>query len=672
MNESKLREIMDDLSIKIVHKNHRGWLVSKCPFAEFLHENGTDHNPSFFVKVENEGYSAFNCFSGDTELVTREGVKRFDVCKPLECILAPDGKWVQSDVKSYGRQRIWELRVTRNRVTRTIRTTEGHRWFTQKQVGRKISQKITSRLRKGDRLLGENRSGFQGSDLCADGVAHGIVYGDGSNNLEGKSVVCLFGEKMVLLDVLKKSTFFRRSSHVPDGKYAGMPEHVRVVLDANHLKELPVVSDFPDHYLAGFFAGYLATDGHVCEGVVQFTSSKVTDLLWIRDACCLLGISTFTIKSQMRKGYGLVETPSYNMGIVRSTLNETLFVRPDQRQLFAKRSNSYERVHWNVVSVEATDDFENVYCCEVPDYAAFTLAEGIVTGNCYSCHQRGNIRTLVMRLGHYREERYNRIATKVSMAETPDKFGDYEDLRAEIDSNKDAVPLEDSEVYLRMYPLAWEDKEARKYLAGRNITQEACELLDMRYDPEAERIIYPVYDNDRKLYGFTGRTILEPHLWHDQRYKKIKDYAGLRKEKLILGEQLIDANDLKPIIVVEGLIALAVLVSRGVTKYAHPVATMGAHLSETQRDILTSYSREVIMCYDMDAAGDAGLLGAMEPDGGRRDDGALALLGGEVPVTVALYPEGVDDVDEFTDKHVAEIFAEGGRIDAAEFISLAN
>ena len=54
-------------------------------------------------------------------------------------------------------------------------------------------------------------------------------------------------------------------------------------------------------------------------------------------------------------------------------------------------AQSFERTRWSVVSVEETDEFEEVFCAHVPGFHAFTLADNIVTGNCFGCGWNGDI-----------------------------------------------------------------------------------------------------------------------------------------------------------------------------------------------------------------------------------------------------------------------------------------
>jgi len=63
MNETSLRSLLNKLSITPLSVTAAGWMVCRCPFAFITHRSGNDESPSFTIKIEDNGLSAFNCFS---------------------------------------------------------------------------------------------------------------------------------------------------------------------------------------------------------------------------------------------------------------------------------------------------------------------------------------------------------------------------------------------------------------------------------------------------------------------------------------------------------------------------------------------------------------------------------------------------------------------------------
>lgn len=275
-----------------------------------------------------------------------------------------------------------------------------------------------------------------------------------------------------------------------------------------------------------------------------------------------------------------------------------------------------------------------------PSFNVKVNDEGYSGFNCFTCKQRGNLSTLISRLGDMRGEEYGKLAIRALVDETPENFKDFDESMDEAAEVQELKPI-DSMIYLRMYPSAWDDRDARKYLEGRGISEKTCSLLDLRFDPDERRILFPVYGHDRSLYGFTGRSILAKEDFPSKKYPKVKDYAGLLKDSMILGEHLIDPT--KPILVVEGLFALAHVIEIGAREYCNPVATMGSFLSDHHLSILVDYDVPIYMLYDNDKAGEYGMFGDETEES---YDGAVNMLKGHVPTFICLYPDDVDDPDE--------------------------
>jgi hypothetical protein len=268
---------------------------------------------------------------------------------------------------------------------------------------------------------------------------------------------------------------------------------------------------------------------------------------------------------------------------------------------------------------------------------------------CFTCHQHGGVRALIAKLGYYRDENLNNLALRAEMKEIPEAFPDYE---AEEEAGFVPAPV-NAALYLAMYPLAWEDEDSRAYLRGRGIGEATAAKMQLRFDPERRRVVFPVFDYRRELYGLAGRSIVPDQL-RSKEVPKVKNYAGLKKEYRLLGEHLID-NDL-PLFVVEGLFALAHIIEIGCCKVCNPVATLGSALSVHQRDIITGYDRATYLCYDDDFAGNQGLFGNFDTktqawEGG----GAIDLLKEHVPTLLCQYPERTGDPDRLTYDELVEM-----------------
>ena len=259
--------------------------------------------------------------------------------------------------------------------------------------------------------------------------------------------------------------------------------------------------------------------------------------------------------------------------------------------------------------------------------------------NCFTCKTHGSIVGLYEKLGAIRGENYMREIIEANMDEVPDDFGEFGASRF---IKEAAKPLEEL-IFAGMYSSAWDIADSREYLVKRGIGQHTVEALDLLYDVDEKRILFPVRDREMNLYGFTGRTILDAKQYPYEDFPRVRDYAGLKKEQLLLGENLFNAG--KPVLIVEGLFALARAVEKRATKFCNPMATMGSRLSDDQAERLIDMGADVFMLYDDDAAGDIGLYGTNTDNGW--SGGALDKLKHDLPTYVAAFPEDRDDVDEF-------------------------
>jgi len=663
MNFKNINIILEELGLKMSHR-WEDWVMLKCPFAEWTHSKGTDTNPSFGIKINDTGNSGYHCFSADTTFLTFEGAKTFgDTVGTTQRVIGVDGKFVTAEIRHFGKQRIWELELSRNSVRKIIRTTEGHRWFAKHRGGGEVKETITASLEPMQRLQSRLPNGCSkvstDSDRFNKGMVHGIVYGDGTQRKQrsNNGIVCLYGDKKQLskwFSITKLGTTIREVEEIK-----GRPSHTRVSGPFGELCNTPPPLSIDVDYLYGFLAGYFGTDGHVSGNVVQYSSSRRHDLEFVRDAFIRLGIATYHIGGTMRKGYGKSPTALYTMNVVRSTLTASFFQRADQLAEFTESNPAYERLGWSVVSITQTNSLEDVYCAVVPDGNAFVLEDWILTGNCFTCKQKGRVSSLVRALAHYRDEDYTALAMKADMLEmdvAPKDFDSLADMEQE-----DQQPLDPS-IFDGLYPSAIEVREAWSYLHyDRKISTPAAKQMGLLYDPEQKRILFPVRNKKGQLFGFSGRSILPPEKYPFNNYPKVRDYNGLKKEQHLLGAENLTGE--QPVLLVEGLFAYARLMELGINQIMDPVASLGSALSDRQAATLGDNGQTVYILYDNDKAGDVGIFGAEKSDG-TRSKGALDKLRKEVSVMMPdNWPEGKDDPDELTLEELEEM------IDVAELIS---
>lgn len=272
---------------------------------------------------------------------------------------------------------------------------------------------------------------------------------------------------------------------------------------------------------------------------------------------------------------------------------------------------------------------------------------------CHSCKKHGRISSLVRSLEYYREEHYPGLALEADMADATLSLGTFEQTEEEPEVLP--PPLNEA-AYGDLYGSAYDDPAARAYLKKRGVSRSTAKFLELGFDPNEERVIFPVRHTDGRLYGFTGRSILKPEQYPTHyNYPKVRDYQDLPKKMLLLGADLVKDDGL-PIFVVEGLFGYAHLMQIKADNYCHPVALLGSELTEYKAEILKEWNRPVILLPDNDEAGDACLFGHFDKKAGRHDgDGAISKLEAHIPLMIPEWPEGKDDPDQLTIEEVIDM-----------------
>ncbi|MCA1807449.1 MAG: toprim domain-containing protein [Actinobacteria bacterium] len=243
-------------------------------------------------------------------------------------------------------------------------------------------------------------------------------------------------------------------------------------------------------------------------------------------------------------------------------------------------------------------------------------------------------------IGRMRGEDYSAIA-KEAFKDDLASISDYEDTP---DVKVLPDPLDEA-IYGDIYDSVSMWPEALAYLEDRGISRHTAMQLGLMYDEEDQRVVFPVYDRKGRLYGFTGRSILDPEDYSSQRYPKVKDYLGLPKQHLLLGEERCVKG--KPMLVVEGLMAYARLHEIGAAEQFNVVALLGSELTDKKAERLLRWNEAVWLLPDDDEAGDVCLWGRLTDAGHHKGGGAIDKLYDHVPIYVPEYPEEVGDVDDF-------------------------
>lgn len=316
------------------------------------------------------------CFSGDTEIITRDGIQRIgdlagqdvEVLAPFRQGegLTPHGGWVTAPIRYYGVAPLRKITLQRGKAKKEVFATADHKWFVQEDGRTRIA--TTDDLARGDHLREIRHAGLSTLTRVPFAVAQGFVFGDGTS---GSTAFYPNSPKWESM----KEYFSAHNKSIDDNGILTVHSTPR------SWKSLPSIRD-DSSFLFSWVAGYFAADGTVTSrGQASISSADRGNLEFVRSVLAIAGINAGQINEYWRKGFGKSDAPIFSMTIPTRLLPDWFFV--NQRHLEKVQGNRPgDRFQWSVSSVEHTERLEAVYCAEVPEVNAFALADGILTHNC--------------------------------------------------------------------------------------------------------------------------------------------------------------------------------------------------------------------------------------------------------------------------------------------------
>lgn len=179
---------------------------------------------------------------------------------------------------------------------------------------------------------------------------------------------------------------------------------------------------------------------------------------------------------------------------------------------------------------------------------------------------------------------------------------------------------------IHVYPEACLDqfpKEIHPYILKRGVTVEVAKKFGIRWDPEKQRVVFPVRDEKARLIGVQGRA-----LDAEKNPPKFDNYWHFPKGKYLYGMHEVRPG--KPIIVMEGIIDVLVWTGYGIPNC---VAILGSKPTKEQLWKIGSRNQSVCMAFDGD---DAGRLAEKE---------VIDALLGQVRLFRLAIPDGNDPKD---------------------------
>jgi DNA primase len=227
-----------------------------------------------------------------------------------------------------------------------------------------------------------------------------------------------------------------------------------------------------------------------------------------------------------------------------------------------------------------------------PSFGITKKTEATEAGyNCFACGQKGTIRQLIYHL-YGGGDRYKDHVKAIGFEDTFIKGSSFKEKTYVFREDIKTLNYEVESAKYGDLPT-----EAIEYLFSRGINELAINKLMLQYDYREKRILFPLIDRYGDFYGFSGRSILPK----DKEPIYVKDYCGLEKKFLLMGQHLYDPK--LPVLMCEGLTGLASLISQGVDDHYNCVAALGASFTQEKANLLLKYNHNIFVLFDNDKAG---------------------------------------------------------------------
>ena len=315
-----------------------------------------------------------NCFSGDTRIITRDGVRRLDEIEDVEVMaLSRDGVYRNAVGRYFGTQKVYSIEFM-NGDKFTV--TGNHRWLVRRashwngRTYEKYMFKTTLELNSHDYIPYVKNEDI---DMDREGIIHGFIYGDGNyyNSYRySQANLCGFKKEYMF-------EYFDDAKHIieqTNGTISCYPY-------PKEYKLIPDVSSESLSYLRGFIAGLIASDGCVDRyGCISIGTVKSRDAELISDILSVLGYRNH-ITTEVRDTNYKKNSTLYSIHIKKSFLPFQIFLNPKHQERFLAgnpRNDSFTRVV-DIIDLEREED---VYCIQEPETHTMTLEGGILTGQC--------------------------------------------------------------------------------------------------------------------------------------------------------------------------------------------------------------------------------------------------------------------------------------------------
>ena len=236
---------------------------------------------------------------------------------------------------------------------------------------------------------------------------------------------------------------------------------------------------------------------------------------------------------------------------------------------------------------------------------------------------------------HYEENLYSKDALEAQQYIKMRKFTRRELIDFKIGYSKDWTDIVD---YL--HQKGFTDDEL--------LTAGICgKKNDRVFDVLAGRLVFPIFNAFNECIGFSARALQKTDF---AKYKNTAETPVFQKGKVVFGINLLkrlkQQEGLNKIILVEGQMDVIAMHKGG---FKNTVACMGTALTKDHIQELKRYSKNIVLCFDNDGAGEKATLRAIELFRGEGVDLKVATLHGGKDADEVLNNLGREELEKMID-----------------------
>ena len=202
-----------------------------------------------------------------------------------------------------------------------------------------------------------------------------------------------------------------------------------------------------------------------------------------------------------------------------------------------------------------------------------------------SCGARGNLLDLVKETTHR-----NHFESLRFIEANKSSVSGFDSYLAEMLEEKPDFTEFPPDTLKRLSEALWQNKRASGYFLSRGIDEDSMRMFNLGYSESQDMVTVPLTAPDGITVGIIGRSIADKRFKNSQDLPRNKTLFNLSSAKKHGGKIIVCESSFDAILIAQA-------------GFPNVVATLGAHLSKEQIQLLNRYASTIIIMTDNDEAG---------------------------------------------------------------------